>query len=165
MPLRQVNAASRARERELHLERLEAIQRRPSHPSLAPWRAPPVPKPKPKARLPTHISQHGAPSLDVQFEQVSHAHRMGAIVDGTQRKKEKQLDHALEAGRADHGSTGTAARHRVQAEVAHENNLFQRRIREAQPKFASPSAIAFLHGKASRRPRAKPTAGSNYPES
>ena len=63
---------------------------------------------------------------------------------GTARRHEQHLERAQAAGRAPLGTA--AARRRIQAEVAKENVILRRHIRNAQPRLASPSAIALLKG-------------------
>ena len=149
MPLRHVQAAARAREREIHLEKLHRIEHKTA--SAAPWRAAPVPKPLP--RPPSHgprAASRTMASHEARLEQASHARRMQALVDRTARKNQLHLEHALTSGRAT--LSGTSARRKVQNEIIRENVILQRHIRNAKPKLASPSDIALLKGGGATNP-------------
>ena len=161
MPLRHIEAAARARERELHLERLKSITQGKHYASItlrpmsaaasaAPWKAPSLPKPAPRA--PTHgpratlYSRGGSAgvAMEVRLEQLSHAQRMHDLMRGTSRKLVKHRELAQSAGRAALGTA--AARRRIQANIEKENVVLRRHIRTAKPKLASPSEIALIAG-------------------
>ena len=132
MPNRYLEAARIARERELHYERLHAIERR------KPRVVESVPKSAPRTANP-------AVALEAAFEQTHHAVKIADINAGLARQRARQLDHALTAGRASLGTK--TARQRLQAEVAQEDRQHRRRLKNMQPRLASPSAIALLTGK------------------
>ena len=147
MPLRHINAAARARERELHLERLHSISQRATSSSsaAAPWRAPAVPRPLPQQ--PSHgprATKHTVAALAARSEQASHARRMQELMDGTARILQKHREYAQVAGRATLGTQSD--RRKVQAEIARDNIVLQHHIRHAKPRLASPSTIALLKG-------------------
>ena len=152
MPLRHVEAAARARERELHLERLKRIAQRPKSAAAsatAPWAAPALPKPVPRA--PSHgprATTNTIAAQEARLEQLSHARRMHDLVRGTARQLEKHRENAQTAGRAALGTA--AARRRIQAEIERENAVLRRFIRTAKPRLASPSEIALLTGGAGK---------------
>ena len=177
MPLRHIEAAARARERELHLERLKSITQGKHYASItqrpmsaaasaAPWMAPSLPKPAPHA--PTHgpratlYSRGGSAgvAVEVRLEQLSHAQCMHDLMRGTARKLEKHRELAQSAGRAALGTA--AARRRIQADIDKENVVLRRHIRTAKPKLASPSEIALLTG--GRKAKASGGAGQDQDE-
>ena len=140
MPNRQVEAAARARERELHLLRLQQIERSKS--SVLP--TPPKPRPA-SARLPGPRPPSQAVRLEASLEQEAHRRKLEALAEGSARRRQQQQAHALESGRAVLG-TG-AARRSCQKQVAQENQALMRRLRNMQPRLASPAEIALLTGK------------------
>ena len=177
MPLRHIEAAARARERELHLERLKSITQGKHYASItqrpmsaaasaAPWKAPSLPKPAPRA--PTHgpratlYSRGGSAgvAVEVRLEQLSHAQRMHDLMRGTSRKLAKHRELAQSAGRAALGTA--AARRRIQANIEKENVVLRRHIRTAKPKLASPSEIALIAG--GRKAKASGGAGQDQDE-
>ena len=133
MPNRHLEFARLARERELHLERLARIEGRRRV------------APKPTAPAPQPRQPNQAARLEHKLEQVAHARRMHELLAGTERRRAKQHESALAAGRDTLGASG--ARRRVQAEVAAETAALQQRLQKMPARFASPSAIALLTGR------------------
>ena len=132
MPNKYLEYAERCRQRELHIERLRSIElRRPVSKAAVPV----LHKPK----------RNPAVQLETSLEQRSHSRRMDEINRGTERQRQRHLEHAQVAGRATLSTA--AAMRRLQAEVQRETADLQRRYRNTQPRLASPSAIALLTGK------------------
>ena len=146
MPNRQLEAAARARVRELHLQRLADISgRRPSVP-------PPPPK-MPAARKLSHPDSTRIPprppntavALEASLEQASHRRKLLDISRGVERARAHHAEAAQAAGRAHISSQ--SGRRTLQRQVALENQQQRLRLQRMQPRLASPAEIALLTGK------------------
>jgi len=171
---RYVKAVERAREREIHLERLAHIEHRSSRPckhSVAgggpprPWRETPAQMPRTAAATRTAPCASGAPPparaprarsaaqpKAATFEQREHLRHVQALYSklqnvaaGHEWRRKQHQELAMESGRAQH--TTAPARRRVQRAVAESNVDYFRHLRAQSARFASPSAIALLTGR------------------
>lgn len=175
MPNRQLEAARLARQRELHLERLAAIELRPRKASgydgssggtlrpgdgsggaLRAGGGPPRPwtqRPPQKAadRRPTS-AQPRTSGVKLTFEQREHQRHVASLYSklqrvavGTEWRQREHEQKAMATGRAQH--TTAPARRRVQQQTAVEADKYYKILRHTSARFASPSAIALLTGK------------------
>ena len=169
---RYVKAVERAREREIHLERLAKIEHRSGRPSKQPvagggpprpWREPPAQMPctaagaraapcasgaPPAARAPRARSA-AQPKTFEQREHLRHVQalysKLQSVAAGHEWRRKQHQELAIDSGRAQH--TTAPARRRAQRAVADSNVDYFRNLRAQSARFASPSAIALLTGK------------------